>query len=300
MRYPLVLIMLIVVLVGSTARTTTVPTTTAVTVAEPTDEQRTRAASVEAFLASQGSTLEDAVGQVRTTLGLASRTQATHGLDCRGPSSAAEGGAVLGADRMAVDATQLDTVLAWLHANGPAELATAVDEIESTGGGIRLERGDELDADTLALSVGDQLVVGHDWLRAALVQPSSVYSNLAHEVLGHMTYRTPLSCLLLEAAAAGTPLMSDPDAYREAYLRFVYPEAEIFAELQELRYLSDNSLGDDPYLDIVIKRHQLEQVYPAEVADLVLAWLRLRCEQDPTLQGEPRFYCLAALGPASE
>lgn len=273
----------------------------------PTDNRRTNAPPARSFesadpliddmrrfFSSRDMTVHEAAEVMRSALTLQQASDDRTAAGCHGPAPKAERSRFTQDPVRSASQAMLDLVIAELLDEGPGDLAALVEGVGANGGTIRVDDQGRLDDATIALQVGNDLIVSDAWVLAAFRDPTSVYGSIAHEIGGHMSYDTPLSCVILETALSGSAAISDFDEYRAAWLTYVYPETEIYAELRELPYVTATAIGDDPYVDIFVQIHKIEAAYPPELAELILDWLLLRCEED-RLAAESRRYCAAAL-----
>jgi hypothetical protein len=139
--------------------------------------------------------------------------------------------------------------------------------------------------------------VNMPWINAALKDPSSVYSNIAHE-LGHWDYGDTLAKKIFRHMFAGMP----PEERRKIATgsissTYYYPETEIFAELREYPYVTSSSLGDRPEASGVVKElKKIKKLYEPSIAKAIVMGLRRRVQLDNTIAKEAKemFDCKVA------
>ena len=249
---------------------------------------------IRQLMDERGSSLAEVAAAMRSHLELPAVVGSLDSGGCHGLAWTAEHDAPERAEPGVVSQHSVDAIVDDLIQSGPTELARALVALRAGGGGLELADAGQLPDGTIALLVGDDLIVSVDWVHAATLDPTSIHANLAHE-LAHMHYETPITCVILESALANSAILSDFDQYRATYLTYIYPEAEIYAELHELSYHSESALGDDPYVDIIVQVQKIQDAFPPEIAALVFDWIRLGCTTDRTMSIDARFYCHAAV-----
>ncbi|MEW6732879.1 MAG: DUF4157 domain-containing protein [Acidobacteriota bacterium] len=114
---------------------------------------------------------------------------------------------------------------------------------------------------------------------------------VAHELGGHFEYGTPYASEIMDAAISMMPKaerekwQKDPEQRRLFYLRYSYPETEIFAALRELRYADPVSGpkptygGIHPYTNIPKRLKIMKDALEPEVAKAVLQELKRRIDK---------------------
>lgn len=89
-----------------------------------------------------------------------------------------------------------------------------------------------------------------------------------------------MTCRIIDHA-----LLPGDDVDREALLdEYAYAESEIYAELKELPFATEDTLGDEPVADIAGLVDHIRTVYPTEVAELILGSMAHRFASDDTVQ----------------
>lgn len=242
----------------------------------------------EAVVEHRGTSVVELATELRAHLGLPEAT--LHPADRCDLAAAEHSGGVTGKLPPFPEAA-LDAMISELETDGPAIVRESLELLRSRGGQIRWspERVDPMGA--VAFQTRRDLHVGTDWLRAGLRDATAVQATIAHEVEGHLRYGEYLTCRVLETALLDTDPV-DKDALFRAY---AYPESEIYAELKELEAHTSANIGDAPERDVVDQVERLREVYPAPMADIVIAAMAARFDADDTLSAAARTMFAAAL-----
>lgn len=233
------------------------------------------------YLRLRGTSLDQLAARLRDHLGLAPIESTSRPTRCtaaqfeRGDDEGTQGG---------VDPQQvIDGVLSEIAASGPDSLRSSLELMGDQGGTVRFAPDELRTADVVAMRRGPNLIVGAAWIDAAAGGTAGVHANLAHELGGHLFYGRPLSCLIALHALDGPGDVPGVASYQELFLRYGYAETEVYAELKEMPHRTSDSVGDHPVDDIPLMIEAIQEVFPTDLADLVLDWMTFRFERDATL-----------------
>jgi hypothetical protein len=142
---------------------------------------------------------------------------------------------------------------------------------------------------------GNTLAFGMSFVRDADSNINNVLPNVAHEMGGHFEYGKEYASEIMTAALEHLPeeerkKWQTPEGRRMFFLRYEYPETEIFAELRERRYARPESgppppvmTTDDPDVDIPNQLQQIKDGLDPEVAKAVLTELKRRVDASPNI-----------------
>jgi hypothetical protein len=141
---------------------------------------------------------------------------------------------------------------------------------------------------------GSTLAFGMAFVKDAEANPKNVWPNIAHELGGHFEYGKEYAGEIMTEALKHLPeaerkKWETDEGRRMFYLRYEYPETEIFAELRERRYLKPESgtgpkpTTDDPDVDIPKQLEQIKDGMDPEVAKAVVTELKKRVDASPNI-----------------
>ena len=142
---------------------------------------------------------------------------------------------------------------------------------------------------------GNTLAFGMSFVKDAEADVKTVWPNIAHEMGGHFEYGKEYAGEIMTEALKHLPedqrkKWQTKEGRRMFYLRYEYPETEIFAELRERRYAKPESgpppaklTTDDPDLDIPRQLKQIKGGLDPTVARAVLTELKRRVDASPNI-----------------
>ncbi|MBF0105949.1 MAG: hypothetical protein HQM16_11545 [Deltaproteobacteria bacterium] len=174
---------------------------------------------------------------------------------------------------------RFETVVKTIKREAPDDIKELIADVEKKGGGIRFKPAstEEMGAD--AYNMNHNLCVGKNWVLTAEKNTTHIFANIYHELAGHENYEEHsylLSTKIIEGVLdtlTREEKIVAKGGTRPIYAVYQYPETEIYAELCELKYYQEGSLGDNPSQDVRQKLLDLAAVYSPTVARAIVAQL---------------------------
>lgn len=232
----------------------------------------------EQYLADQGTDIDLLAALMREHFGLPATELGTASEDCTLAQLETDdlAKAALPADPEAA----LESLVRDLGSSGPADIQATIKFLGRTGGEIKWSPEAVNKRSSIAVQTTKNLYVGSEWLSVALANPAAVHANIQHEIGGHLFYGTAFTCRLIDHA-----IVPGDEVDRQALLnRYAFAESEIYAELKELPFASEESIGDEPVENVTELIDHIRNVYPTQVAELVLSSVAHRFRFDETIQ----------------